>query len=138
MSVWWNGHHRYFEYIEGYDDTLKVLNLLMLLAITLQPFFTKLHDIWIAAPLASALYALDQAIAGTFLALTWWYASKDRKFIDRDLNEKTVRRMRVGSLIAPILFLVSIPVAFAYPSQVSLAWFAYVPIAYIVRRTYKV
>ena len=44
--------------------------LLVLLSITMVPFFTKLLDNWNTTPQATALYAIDQGFAGLFLALT--------------------------------------------------------------------
>lgn len=38
IAVWWNTHQRYFEYVKGYNGSLKALNLLTLLTITLIPF----------------------------------------------------------------------------------------------------
>jgi len=61
IAVWWNNHQRYFEYVKGYDGSLKALNLLMLLTITLIPFFTKLLDAWIVSPVAVSLYAIARA-----------------------------------------------------------------------------
>ena len=143
IAVWWNTHQRYFEYVRGYDGRLKALNLLILLTITLIPFFTKLLDTWITSPFAVALYALDQGAAGTFLALVWWYISKDRKFTDGRLDQKTVNRTRVTSTIPPVLFFLSIPLGyvgfiFLSTTQVALiSWYAIFPISYIVRRKYS-
>ncbi len=142
IAVWWNTHQRYFEYVRGYDGRLKALNLLTLLTITLIPFFTKLLDMWITSPFAVALYALDQGAAGTFLALTWRYITKDRKFIDGRLDQKTVNRTRITSTIPPVLFFLSILLGyigffFLSTTQVALfSWYAIFPISYVVRRKY--
>ena len=112
IAVWWNTHHRYFEYIRGYDGQLKALNLLTLLPITLSPFFTKLLDTWNTAPFATALYALDQGAAAMFLSLTWRHASKDGKLIDKGLSQKAVNAMRATSIVPPIFFFLSIPLVY--------------------------
>jgi uncharacterized membrane protein len=143
IAIWWNTHHRYFEYVRGYDGQLKALNLLTLLPITLSPFFTKLLDIWNTAPLATALYAFDQGAAGMFLSLTWRHASKDSKFIDKTLSQKAINAMRATSIVPPIFFFLSIPLVyfgsfFLSTPQVSWAfWYAMFPISYIIRRKYS-
>jgi uncharacterized membrane protein len=137
IAVWWNNHHRYFEYVHGYDGRLKALNFLVLLTITLIPLFTKLLDTWNLAPFATALYASDQGAAGTFLALTWWHVTKDRGFIDKHLDQKTIYRMRVTSIIPPVFFFLSIPVGYVAPAVAWISWYAIFPISYIVRRRYS-
>jgi uncharacterized membrane protein len=143
IAVWWNTHQRYFEYVRGYDGRLKVLNLVTLLTITLMPFFTKLLDTWFTDPSATALYALDQGATGSFLALIWRHATKDRKFIDRSLDQKTINRMRITSPIPPMLFFLSIPLCYigslflGIPQIACVLWYATFPIAYIRRARVK-
>jgi uncharacterized membrane protein len=136
IAVWWNTHQRYFEYVRGYDGRLKALNLLVLLTITLMPFFTKLLDMWNVAPFATALYAFDQGAAGTFLALTWRHATRDRKFTDGRLDQKTINRMRITSIIPPVFIFLSIPVGYIGFFFQEISWYAIFPISYIVRRKY--
>jgi uncharacterized membrane protein len=142
IAIWWNTHQRYFEHVRSYDGRLKALNLLVLLTITLIPFVTKLYDSWNAAPFATALYAFDQGAAGTFLALTLRHVTKNRDFIDRRLDQKTVNRMRITSIIPPIFFFLSIPLAYigfffwSTPRVAWISWYATIPIAFIMRRKY--
>jgi uncharacterized membrane protein len=143
IAVWWNTHHRYFEYIRGYDGRLKALNLSVLLTITLMPFFTKLLDMWSTDPFAVALYALDQGVAGTLLSLTWRHATKNQKLIDGSLDEKTINLTRIISTIPPIIFFLSIPLSYigffflSTPLIGWVSWYATFPIVYIVRRKYS-
>jgi uncharacterized membrane protein len=137
IAIWWNAHHRNFEYINDYNGLLKVLNLMVLLSITLVPFFTKLLDAWNLTPFATALYAMDQGLAGLFLALTWWYATKKHRFVDSRLNQRAIDRIRLSSFIAPIVFFVSIPLAFISQWLCWVSWFAMIPVTFYIRRRYK-
>ena len=137
IAIWWNAHHRNFEYINGYDGVLKVMNLFVLLAITLVPFFTKLLDIWIPGPFATALYALDQGLAGSFLALTWRHAAKNHRFIDARVDQRVVDRIRVTAYITPLLFFASIPLCFVFPGLGPLSWYAIAPATLLIRRRYR-
>jgi uncharacterized membrane protein len=136
IAIWWNAHHRNFEYINGYDGVLKVMNLVVLLAITLVPFFTKLLDTW-PTPFATALYALDQGFAGSFLALTWRHATKDYKFIDARIDQRFVDRVRVTGYFIPLFFFVSIPLCFIFPGLGWLSWYAIAPALLLLRRRYR-
>ena len=144
IAVWWNSHQRYFEYIRGYDGRLKALNLLILLTITLIPFCTKLLDTWsslrfpsLSSPFAVALYAFNEGAVGTFLALTWRHVTKDHRFIDNRLNQQTIDRMRITSIIPPIMFYLSIPLAYLGAPIAWISWYAIFPIAYTLRRRYS-
>jgi uncharacterized membrane protein len=137
IAIWWNAHHRNFEYINGYDGTLKAVNLLVLLSITLVPFFTKLLDSWSAAPQATALYAIDQGFAGLFLALTWWHATRNNRFIDPTLEPKIIRRITVTSVITPMVFFASIPLCLVNSVWGSFSWYSLFPIIILIRRHYR-
>jgi uncharacterized membrane protein len=137
IAAWWNTHQRYFEYVNSYDGRLKVLNLLALLTITLIPFFTKLLDSWNSAPLATVLYAVNQGATGTFLAIILRYTSKNHRFIDERLNQKVINRMQVTSVIPPMFFFFSIPLAYVEPAAAWTSWYAIFPISYILRRKYS-
>jgi uncharacterized membrane protein len=137
VSIWWNGHHRNFEYIDKYDGTLKALNLVLLLFITLVPYFTKLHSQWFYSSIANALYAADMTAAATCLALIWWYASRKRRLLVEGVHVMTIKRLRMASLVPPVLFTLSIPLAFINVWLPMVAWFATIPAAMIVRRRYR-
>jgi uncharacterized membrane protein len=137
IAIWWNAHHRNFEYINGYDGLLKMLNLMVLLSITLVPFFTKLLDAWNLTPFATALYAMNQGLAGLFLSLTWWYATRNHRFVDSHLSQRIINRVRIASVIAPIVFFVSIPLALISQSLCWASWFAMIPATYYVRKRYQ-
>lgn len=134
IAIWWNTHHRYFAHVGGYDGRLEIMNFLVLLTITLIPFFTKLLDTWHSAPFATALYAMDQGAAGTFLALTWRHAASNHSLIDRRLDQKIINRMRITSIVPPLLFFLSIPLGYINPIVAWISWYAILPIAYTIRR----
>src|SRR5512139_2403299 len=52
IGMWWTVHHRYFQYLNGFDIRLLWLNLFFLLCITLIPFLTNLIIIYHESVLA--------------------------------------------------------------------------------------
>jgi uncharacterized membrane protein len=136
IAVWWNTHHRYFEYVRSYDGTLKAWNFLVLMTITLIPFFTKLLDTWNSTSFVAALYALNQGATGTFLALTWMHIKGNHGIADAHLDQKTAKRLFITSIVPPLVFFLSIPLCFISPVVAWVSWYAIFPIAIIARRKY--
>jgi uncharacterized membrane protein len=134
LGVWWNAHHRHYGLIRDTDWTLRWLNLLMLLWIALLPFFTKILAEYGDLQVALALYSLDQAATGLFLTLSWIYASRNHRLIDKAVPEKTIRLTLIRSSTAPILFFVSIGVSFINPILTYISWLGLVPIIVILYR----
>ena len=122
IGTWWTVHHRYFQYLTGFDLRLLWLNLLFLLGITLIPFLTNLIIIYHDSVLAVSLYALVQALAGGFMYAIWKYSTDHHRFVDPSMNPAFVRFLSFRSFIVIILFLASIPVAFLSPMAAQISW----------------
>lgn len=133
-GVWWNAHHRNYEYIRKSNAPLRWLNLLFLLWIALLPFFTKILDQYNNLPIAVVLYATDQAAAGIFLALSWWYASKNHRLIPANLKNSTIRFVLLRNVIAPLFFIGSMGISFVSPIIATYSWFGMIPVLFIVSR----
>jgi uncharacterized membrane protein len=133
-GIWWNAHHRNFGLIRKSDSTLSWLNLLFLLWIALLPFFTKILDQYNNLQIAVILYAADQTCAGVFLALSWFYASRNHRLVEANLKNSTIRFVSLIHIIAPCFFVVSMGVSFVSPSLASLCWFVMLPVLFIAHR----
>jgi uncharacterized membrane protein len=127
-GVWWNAHHRNFGYIRGANSGLRWLNLLFLLWIALLPFFTKILDGYSYLQGGVALYAVDQAAAGICLMLSWWYASREHRFVDEKMTPRAIRFVLIRNAIAPIFFIASMGITFVSPQAATLSWFGMIPI----------
>jgi uncharacterized membrane protein len=136
IAVWWNNHHRYFEHVRSYDGGLKALNFVVLMTITLIPFFTKLLDSWNSMPFAAALYAFNQGVAGTSLALTWKHIAGHPSIADERLDRRMAKRLQITATIPPIVFFLSMPLCFISPVVAWASWYAIFPITILVRRKY--
>ena len=132
LGVWWNAHHRHYELIRRSDATLRWLNLLLLLTIGLLPFFTKILAEYGPLQAAVALYALDQGAAGLFVMLSWVYASKNHKLLEKNLPDETIKLTSMRSAIAPIIFFASIGVSFIDTYAAYATWIILMPFFAIV------
>jgi uncharacterized membrane protein len=133
-GIWWNGHHQNFRRIRNSDSTLRWLNLLFLLWIALLPFFTKILDQYNTLQIAVVLYATDQAAAGIFMGLSWWYASNNHRLVDKNLKESEIRSRLVINAVAPLFFIVSIGISFISPITATYSWLAMFPVLVVMHR----
>ncbi len=133
-GIWWTAHHRNFSWIRNSDTTLRWLNLLFLLWIAMLPFFTKILDQYINLQIAVALYATDQAGAGIFMTLSWWYASRNHRLIDKTMKNSTIRFYLSRNAVAPLFFILSIGISFLSPGIALYSWWGMVPALFIISR----
>jgi uncharacterized membrane protein len=133
-GVWWNAHNQNFRLIRGSDSTLRWLNLLFLLWIALLPFFTKILDQYNTLQVAVVLYATDQAAAGIFMGLSWWYASRNHRLVDKDLKESAIKSRLLTNVVAPFFFIISMGISFVDPVIATYSWFAIFPVLILTHR----
>ena len=122
IGVYWISHHRYFSLIHSYDYRLISLNLLFLFFITLVPFIASLLGKSAYLPISVIAYAADVAAIGLSLGAMWWYASYTHRLVDKSLDPGIIRQMNVRAFVAPLIFLLSIPLAFINPRWAFVAW----------------
>jgi len=122
IGLYWLSHHRLFAYIRRYDATLLWLNLLFLLGITFLPFATGLLGSHIGFFLTRTLYAVTVAFIGLAQTLIWVYATRKHRLVDRELDARLIRVLALRSLVPPVVFLLSIPLASVAPGLALILW----------------
>lgn len=133
-GVWWNAHNRNFSFLRDADSRLRWLNLLFLLWIALLPFFTKILNQYVNLQLAVGLYAFDQAGAGFFMTLSWWYSSRNHRLVDRTLKDRTIKYVTLRNAVAPLFFIISMGLSFFGATVAFVSWFGMVPTLMLLRR----
>jgi uncharacterized membrane protein len=138
IGMWWIVHHRYFQYLTGFDFRLLWLNLLFLLCITLIPFLTNLIVVYHESVLAVSLYASFQALAGCFMFVIWKYSTDYHRFVDPSINPRFVRYLSLRTVSTILSFLASIPIAIISPTAAQVSW-VIIPFfhGFLVRHTPK-
>jgi uncharacterized membrane protein len=123
----WANHHFMFKDIDRVDHTLLVLNLLLLMAVAFLPFPTavlaeylrqKDHELE-----ATLTYGCTFVVIAIFFDALWLYASRGMRLIDEHVSESRVRSRTRRYLPGPLLYGVSLPLAFISP-WISLAIYA--------------
>ena len=132
-GVWWNAHNRNFGFLRDADSRLRWLNLLFLIWIALLPFFTKILNQYANLQLGLVLYAFDQAGAGFFMTLSWWYSSRNHRLVDRTLKDRTIKYVTLRNAVAPLFFIISMGLSFFGPIVAFVSWFGMIPTLMLLR-----
>ena len=132
IASFWVMHHMTFSYIRDYDYKLVWLNILFLMFIVLTPFASSLLGTYVLDETALIVYSFVIAMAGFFRAGIWEYAVRGHRFVDSDLSQNIIRKLRIRNLLTPIAFGVSIPAILINVSFIAI-WIV-IPISIIIFR----
>ena len=122
IGSYWAAHHRDFQHIKRYDQRLIWINLLLLMLVAFLPFPTAMLGNYPAQQYTVTVYAGCLALMGFVRAWLWWYASRNYRLIDPQLDAHTIFRMNRRGLIVPLIFLLSIVVAAFNPLVAMWSW----------------
>jgi uncharacterized membrane protein len=133
VGRFWVVHHRLFETLHRFDDTLMALNLFFLAAIAIVPFSTDLYDKFSDDSLAVAVFGFVMSLA----ALTHWgmtaYTLR-RGLVHESHRDATTRYGSPVALAFTGVFLLSVPVAFVHVIAAQLLWLLTIVLRYPLRR----
>lgn len=121
IGLFWASHHRKFRLIQGYDNNLIFLNLLLLMTIAFIPFPTSLISEF-GNRTSTIFYASVLILAGLLSITIWLYASHKNRLIDPLLDKRQRRREIVGPLLSVVIFVLSIGLAFINVGLARLSW----------------
>ena len=135
IGLFWMGHHRLFRYIAALDRRLIFINLLCLGTIAFLPYPTALLFAGgTRQTTGPVFYAACVAVAGLMELAVWLYATHAKGLVPASVSP-ALRRYELGQLLpTPVVFLLSIPVAFIAPGVAPFTWILLVPIGRILPR----
>jgi len=131
VGAFWMGHHEILDRVIHYDRTFVWINFMFLLCIVFMPVPTAL-EVRYAFWVPMAMYAATVAAAGLLLTLLWLYASYHYRLIDPALGQHSIRMATIRSLITPVIFLLSVPVAYFSRDIAICMWLSNFVIALVV------
>jgi uncharacterized membrane protein len=137
IAVFWISYHQVFNYIKGSPISMVYLNLLFLLLITFLSITTSLVINYGSYQIPYIIYCIVVIMTSSLLALIWWYATKDYRLIDKNINPLLVRGLMVNLLLVPFVFAISILVSFFDLDIAQYFWLIIVPLNIAVRRKYR-
>ena len=121
IAINWNGHHRKFRVINGFDSRLIQLNFLLLFLIAFTPFPTSLISEYPGEVASVVLYASVIMSLNLVQLAMWayaWHHDLIDKLVDPDLYRYVVRNL----LAVPIVFGSSILVAVLWDPDIAMYW----------------
>src|SRR5215475_6575554 len=135
IGLFWMGHHRLFRYITALDRPIIFLNLLFLGTIAFLPYPTALLFVSSTSQVAATVfYAACVAGAGLAEFVVWLYAIRAKGLVP-DSIPPAFRRYELAQLLpTPVVFGLSIPVAFVAPGVAPFTWILLVPIGRVLPR----
>jgi uncharacterized membrane protein len=114
LAIYWMAHHRQFHYIKHLDRTLIWINIIFLMAACLLPFSTSLLGGYREQEISILVYGGNSIIIALLLYIQWWYATRNHKLVDENLDPiikgTSARRLLFGIIV----YLIAIGISFVY------------------------
>jgi uncharacterized membrane protein len=137
IAIFWVSYHQVFNHIKGSHITMVYLNLVFLLLITLLSLSTSLIINYETYQIPHIIYCMVVILTSLLLALIWWYATKNRHLIDKNLNPFFIKGMFLKLMSVPLVFAISIIISFVNLDMARYIWLLIVPLNIAIRRRYK-
>jgi uncharacterized membrane protein len=126
IGQYWKLHRHVFTHIDTHDKGVLWLNLLFLLFVALVPFATSVFSTY-PDQLGVTVMGSVLALTGLSLAVLWIYASR-KELLEAGLTSRVVGIQATRFLAPPLVFLLSVAVAFVNPTWGILMWGLLVPV----------
>jgi TMEM175 potassium channel family protein len=136
VGLYWLAHHRMFRYITRFDSVLLALNLATLGTVAFTPFPTSVLGDHGNTTAAVVFYAATMSVLGGLVTVLWAYASRGYRLIAPTTPHAFIRHTLWRGAAVPVVFLGSIPIAFASPNAAEWFWLLIVVIRIVLRRRY--
>ena len=125
IGIMWINHHRLFIHIKRTDNTLLVLNLLLLLVIVFIPYPTALlaqqYAVYPSGNLAAKVYCGTDVIMAVCFNLLWRYASYHNRLLSKNADIRAVRAITKQYWFGPIVYFFAFILAlFSTPASLTL------------------
>ena len=137
ISFFWISYHQVFNYITRSHISMVYLNLLFLLLITFLSITTSLVIEYGSYQIPYVIYCIVVIMASSLLAIIWWHATKDYRFVGKDIHPLFIRGLMLNLLLVPFVFAISILVSFFDLDIAQYLWLIIVPLSIVVRRKYR-
>ena len=137
IAIFWISYHQVFNHIMGSPIQMVYLNLLFLMLITLLSLSTSLIINYDSYQIPYIVYCTIVIMTSSLLVVIWWYATRDRKLINKNIHPLFVKGVMVNLLSIPAVFSVSILVSFIDLNIAQYIWLGIVPLSIVIRKKYK-
>jgi uncharacterized membrane protein len=130
IGIYWIAHHNMFHYIKRSNRPLLWINILLLMCVAFIPFPAGLLGEYPLQRISIIIYASSLIVTNLFLSLLWWYAARDHRLVDEDIDPHFVSIVNRRNLTAPVVYLLSIGISILSPLASLIVFFLF-PLYYI-------
>lgn len=122
IAYYWLTHHAMFSLIKNLDPVIVWLNIIFLIFLSFIPFPVDLFGDYSNSEVIVAFYCFSLALVGLLLGIIWLYAINKKSIIDPGLSRHQILYYSCRFLLAPLVFAISIPLAFIDPLIAKTSW----------------
>jgi uncharacterized membrane protein len=134
IGLFWLGHHSLCRFLTAIDGPALRLNLLFLGAIAFLPYPTALLSDTSGQVAAVVFFAVCAGGAGLAEAVFWLYVLRVPGMVGPGLSAERQRVVTLRTLRVPLVFLVSVPVAFASHTAAEYLWLMLLVLGLVINR----
>jgi uncharacterized membrane protein len=127
----WDVHQRTFLHITTADAKFALLNMLSLLFVIIMPAAAAILGRFPTQPFAIVCFGVNSALLGLSSWLAWTHASGSGNLLDSKADPKLVAMISRLWLSTPIVFFLTIPLAFLNVYLVYLLWLILPILSYV-------
>jgi uncharacterized membrane protein len=136
VGMYWVSYHRITKYLTHANLTFVWLNLLFLLFIALVAYFTALLTANSSHMVVVIIFASIMTATGLVLSIMWWYATHNRKLVDKSMGHHLVKYVLIRTFASPVIFLISIGISFINIQAAQYFWAVILPVNIIIYMTH--
>jgi uncharacterized membrane protein len=137
IAIFWISYHQVFNPIKGSPIIMVYLNLIFLLLITLLSLSTSLVINYDTYQISYVIYNFIVIMTSLLLALIWWYATKNKHLVDKNLDYLVIKGVLINLISIPVVFTISIIISFVNLDIAQYFWLVIVPINIALKSRYK-
>ena len=119
IGIIWVNHHDVFGRITTVDRPLLFLNLFLLLTVAFLPFPTALLGEYVRegdnAHIAAAVYGANMTMIGLAFIAIWTYLARVPALLAHGMGADAALRARRAATVGPVVYALTIPLAFVSP-----------------------
>ena len=115
LAIFWMVHHQQFHVIRRTDRIHVWINIGILMFVALMPFSTDVVGDYSGETMAELVFSANLMILGLLFLLNWWYACRNHRLVDPDLDRETIVTGIRRSFVTPCIAAVSMVLAFLVP-----------------------
>ena len=122
IGYYWLNHHMIFAHLKKFNMTIVWMNIFFLILVSFLPFPVDLYGSYINVPSIVMFYSASLALVGFMLFGIWLYAVHKNRLIEHTLGKKEIAYYSARTLIAPVVFSLSIPLVAIHPLVAQFFW----------------